>query len=32
MKPLIHPRIHEVEALRFTMPYMSKGAWKDFLK
>jgi hypothetical protein len=23
-------RIHEIEALGFTMPYMSKGGWSDF--
>ena len=25
-------RIHEIEALGFTMPYMSKGGWSDFLR
>jgi hypothetical protein len=25
-------RIHEIEALGFTMPYLSKGGWSDFLR
>jgi hypothetical protein len=25
-------QIHEIEALGFTMPYMSKGGWSEFLK
>jgi hypothetical protein len=24
-------RIHEIEALGFTMPYMSNGGWSEFL-
>jgi hypothetical protein len=25
-------QIHEIEALGFMMPYMSKGGWSDFAK
>ena len=25
-------RIHEIEALGFTMPYMSNGGWSDYLR
>ena len=24
--------MHEIEALGFTMPYLSKGGWSDFLR
>jgi hypothetical protein len=25
-------RIHEIEALGFMLPYLSKGGWNDFLR